>query len=99
VRGGKVLFVLESGTGTVRPVLLASLFAAAAHEQHPLRRLAKSHPDILERIHQLGAWRDPASHYTRRKGGKGTKNRPTLDELKEGARTAIEITRQLLLET
>jgi hypothetical protein len=99
VRGGKVLFVLESGTGTVRPVLLASLFAAAAHEQHPMRRLAKSHPDILERIHQLGAWRDPASHYTRRKSGKGTKNRPTLEELKEGARTAIEITRQLLLET
>ena len=98
VRGGKVQSVLESGTGTVRPVLLASLFAAAAHEQHPLRRLANPHPDILERIHQLGDWRDPASHYTRRKRGQSAKNRPTLEELKTGARTAIEITRHLLLE-
>jgi hypothetical protein len=99
VRGGKVRSVLESGGGSVRAVLIAGLFAAKVHASHPLRRLAKSHPDILGRIHQIGDWRDPASHYNRRQGGKVRKNRPTLEELKEGARTAIEITRHLLMET
>lgn len=99
VRGGKVRSVLESRKGTVRPVLLACLLAAAGDANHPLRRLAGPHPDMLARIHQIGDWRDPASHFTRRKSGDLGPKRPSLSELEDGARTAIEIARQLLIRT
>jgi hypothetical protein len=99
VRGGKVRSVLESRKGTVRPVLLACLLAAAGDANHPLRRLAGPHPDILARIHLIGEWRDPASHYTRRTSGDPGPRRPSLSQLEDGVRTAIEIARQLLLRT
>jgi hypothetical protein len=62
VRRGKVQNAEQSRRGSLRPLLLLALLAARWKEEHPLRRAAVSHPDLLVRLDALATARDRAAH-------------------------------------
>lgn len=62
VRRGKVEHAEQRVSGSLRPLLVLALLAADRHEDHPLRRAARAHPDLLHRLDELATARDRAAH-------------------------------------
>ncbi len=61
---GQVKQVAESGRGSFRPLLLAALLTAKNELEHPLRRVAKTAPDMLHRLDELASKRNESGHYS-----------------------------------
>jgi hypothetical protein len=66
VKQGKVRNAAEYGSQSLRPHILAALLATRIFADHPLRNLAKKHPDILSKLDQLATLRDSSSHASTR---------------------------------
>jgi hypothetical protein len=66
VKQGKVRNAAEYGSQSLRPHILAALLATRIFADHPLRNLAKKHPDILRKLDQLATLRDSSSHASTR---------------------------------
>lgn len=62
VRRGKVQNAERHGGGSLRPLLLLVLLCADRYPAHPLRRAAKTHPDLLHRLDLLATARDNVAH-------------------------------------
>jgi hypothetical protein len=62
VRRGKVQHAEDSVRGSLRPLLVLALLAAGRDPEHPLRRAAPRHPDLLARLDALAQARDRAAH-------------------------------------
>jgi len=62
VKPGKVKNVAETGHGSLRPLLLATLFTAAKQPSHPLRNVATQNPNLLIELDTLAKLRDQSSH-------------------------------------
>ena len=62
VRRGKVQYAENSGSGSLRPLLVLSLLCADRDESHPFRTTASAHPDLLHRLDGLATARDRAAH-------------------------------------
>jgi hypothetical protein len=62
VRRGKVQYAEQRMSGSLRPLLVLALLCADRAEDHPLRRAARAHPDLLHRLDELATARDRASH-------------------------------------
>lgn len=62
VRRGKVQYAEQRLSGSLRPLLVLVLLCADHDEDHPLRRAARSHPDLLHRLDELAIARDRAAH-------------------------------------
>jgi hypothetical protein len=62
VRSGKVKYAEERMSGSLRPLLVLALLQAERDEEHPLRRAAPTHPDLLYRLDALATARDRSAH-------------------------------------
>ncbi|HWO23904.1 MAG TPA: hypothetical protein VNO30_34415 [Kofleriaceae bacterium] len=62
VRRGKVQHAEQGMSGSLRPLLVLALLCADRNEVHPLRRAARTHPDLLHRLDELATARDRAAH-------------------------------------
>ncbi|HZV01433.1 MAG TPA: hypothetical protein VFF73_32265 [Planctomycetota bacterium] len=62
VRRGKVQYAELYGAGSLRPLLVLALLSAEREPEHPLRRAARSVPDLLHRLDELAVARDRAAH-------------------------------------
>lgn len=62
VRRGKVQYAEQRMSGSLRPLLVLALLCADHDEDHPLRRAARTHPDLLHRLDELATARDRAAH-------------------------------------
>lgn len=52
----------EKGKGTLRSVIVLSLFAARWNDDHPLRSALKECPNLMQRLDELASVRNPAAH-------------------------------------
>jgi hypothetical protein len=55
-------YALRTSKGTLMPLTLAAVLGAHVIEDHPLKRLAKTCPDLLTRIGVIAAGRNPGAH-------------------------------------
>jgi hypothetical protein len=62
VRRGKVQHAEDSGSGSLRPLVVLALLSAGRDRAHPLHRAARRHVDLLERLDRLAQARDRAAH-------------------------------------
>ncbi|WNG39367.1 hypothetical protein F0U61_41160 [Archangium violaceum] len=62
VRRGKVQSAEQYGGGTLRPLVVLGLLCADRDDAHPLRRAARTSPDLLHRLDDLATARDRAAH-------------------------------------
>ncbi len=58
----KLEYALRTSMGTLMPLTLAAVLGAHVIEDHPLKRLAKTCPDLLTRIGVIAAGRNPGAH-------------------------------------
>ncbi len=65
VKPGKVFGVIAYNTSTLRPITLLGLVAARQYEDHPLRFIGKTRPDLFELIESVSVNRDDKSHFAR----------------------------------
>jgi hypothetical protein len=62
VRRGKVQHAEQEGHGSLRPLVILSLLCADSNDQHPLRRVGRTLPDLPHRLDDLATARDRAAH-------------------------------------
>lgn len=62
VRRGKVQHAEDSGSGSLRPLVVLALLSAGRDRAHPLHQAARRHVDLLERLDRLAQARDRAAH-------------------------------------
>jgi hypothetical protein len=62
VRRGKVQHAEQHATGSLRPLVVLALLCADGNDNHPLRRAARTTPDLLHRLDELATDRDRAAH-------------------------------------
>lgn len=63
VQAGKIKNAAEKGEGSLRPLLLATLFTASKQSSHPLQNVATHNPNLLIELDTLAKLRDQSSHY------------------------------------
>lgn len=62
VRAGKVEHALQSGSGSLRPLLILALLGTSGLPEHPFMHAARAAPDLLHRLNALATLRDKAAH-------------------------------------
>ncbi len=90
VRRGKVVHALESGSGSLRALVLVALLGTHDAE-HPLRRAAAEFPTLLHKLDELAATRDRAAH----EGPSGSPRKRDRAKIRDGVETVFSTVKLL----
>jgi hypothetical protein len=92
-QAGKIWHTLGERSGSLRPLLCANLLLARRDDKHPLRTLAKSHPDLLADLTALSHLRDHAAHHGVATDARSNRWRSRTKAVTAGSAIAFELVR------
>lgn len=90
VSAARVRAAIRHESGSLRPLLVANLLAAASDPAHSLHALAGERPGVLTELDAIADARNRSAH------DRGEP--PRQDQLEQFADTALDVTRSMLLE-